>query len=92
MRAAFPDQTELRMALSDDDALSIAATIAEADAKQPAHLAAALAELELIRQEGEPEGFAARAAQGERAHKAIGRFWEAFEGQMVEGVELVRRR
>lgn len=83
---------ELRMALSDDDALELARTVSEAEAREPGLLAAALGEFDDAVAEGEPAGIAARAAYGERLGKILGRFWEAFEGQVIEGVEIVRRR
>lgn len=90
---ALADQAEApRMALSDDDALELARTVSEQDAQHPALLAAALGEFDAAVKEGEPTGLAARAAYGERIGKILGRFWEAFEGQPVLGVEIVRRR
>lgn len=86
------DVPELRRALSDDDALELARTVTEEEARDFGGLVAALAEFDAAVEEGEPAGLAARALYGERVGKILGRFWDSFEGQVVEGVEIVRRR
>lgn len=82
----------LRMSLSDDDALELAMSLEEGEAKNAELLATALEEITAITDEPEPEAPAARAKYGADLWAAIGRFWEAFEGQVVSGVEIVRRR
>jgi len=85
--AGAPD---LVLPLSDSDALVLATEIGAKACRFPVVVAAALADLEAIGPQ--PEGVDAVVAWAGKVQAARAKFWDAFEGETVDGVRIIRRR
>lgn len=86
--------TDVRVPLSTPAAVELARELAQGEAKHPDLLASALrAWDELAAQPAaEPDDFEATLAKARAAGVVADVFWEAFEGQTVDGAEIIRRR
>jgi hypothetical protein len=91
---ALAGAKEIRLALATPAAVAVARELAPADARHPEQLAAALQawdEYAALPVPG-PDEFDATLAHAKAGGVAADVFWEAFEGQPVDGVEIIRRR
>lgn len=81
---------EIRMAMTTQDAVELAGELAAGEARHADALAAGLAALAEVGQA--PTDVEAIIEWGRKRAAAADQFWDAFEGQVVDGVEIVRRR
>jgi hypothetical protein len=82
-----------RLALSTEDASQLAAEMDSEDLRHPEAVAVGVAALIEVGETAPPSGDSERSMRFfEQLSKAADKFWDAFEGQVVEGVEIVRRR
>jgi hypothetical protein len=85
---------DFRLALATPAAVAIAKALEPAEARYPEQLAAALQAWDeyAALPVPAPDDFDAAIAHSKAAGVAAEVFWEAFEGQPVDGVEIIRRR
>ena len=81
---------ELRMPMSTQDAVRLAGELKQGEARHPQALLEGVdAWAALGPAPTDPE---AQIAYGTQVAKAADKFWNGFEQQVVDGVEIVRRR
>lgn len=87
--------TEFRMPMATPDAVALAGELLTDDVTprfaHTAHVSAALA-AELASAAPEEGDFEGQLARADRIKRAAATFWDAFEGESVDGVEIIRRR
>jgi hypothetical protein len=83
---------EFRMPMSTKDAIALAAELEEAEVRHPAAVVAGLAALQNIGQSPEKDDSEGVMRFFNELSKAATIFWDGFEGQTVDGVEIIRRR
>jgi hypothetical protein len=87
---AKPGAEVIRMRLSTAEAVELAKSLDSASVRHPKQLAAAVADFAVTDpQPTEPEALLSWAA---REQRRATEFWSAFEGEVVQGVEIIRRR
>lgn len=91
--AAFRFTTGVaRLALTDAEGLQLVGEIGFEDRRFPAELQAATEQFSALVLNERPMDPEALAAWGQQYVDARRRFWEALEGEVVGGVEIVRLR
>jgi hypothetical protein len=83
---------EIRLALPTPVAVALAKELDPAQARHPEQLAAALAQHDALPAAPSGDDVEALAAYGTAYGAVAGAFWDAFEGQTIDGVEIIRRR
>lgn len=83
---------EFRLQLATDKGAALAAELSSAELRHPELATEAVAGFTAAVAEDEPAEFEARMKWRQDLSDAADRFWEAFEGQIVDGVEIIRRR
>lgn len=82
--------TEIRMPMSTLDALELAQELNADDLRHAEKVGNAVAEFATL--PAEPAEFEARLVHMKAMKDLTDKFWDAFEGQPVDGVEIIRRR
>lgn len=85
---------EVRLQLATDKAVGLAKELAASEHRHPEKLAAAIERFEAAVAAPDPaaDDFEGRLASVKELDEASKAFWDAFEGQVVDGVEIIRRR
>ena len=83
---------EVRMPLGDDEAIELAKEMTPAELRHPELVKTALDSVASLSSTKEPAEFEARLQHLQAHAEARKKFWDAFEGQEVSGVEIIRRR
>jgi hypothetical protein len=89
---ALAGAKEIRLALATPAAVALAKEIGPTAARYPDRLVAALAQYDALPAAPAPDDVEALASYGRAYGAASESFWDAFEGQVVDGVEIIRRR
>ena len=84
--------SEKRIGLTDTEGVQLAGELDPASVRFPEELASARGEFSALLAAERPTDPEALAAWGQAYVAARRRFWEAFEGEVVSGVVIVRRR
>lgn len=88
----FGGASHHRLPLDTDQAVELARLLEEGEARHADQLKAALVEYDELAKQEEPS-FIDEKVKYYQAHGEVAKeFWDAFEGQEVEGVEIIRRR
>jgi hypothetical protein len=83
---------EIRLALPTPAAVALAKELDPAQARHPEQLAAAIAQHDALQAAPSADDVEALAAYGAAYGAVATAFWDAFEGQTIDGVEIIRRR
>ncbi len=85
---------EVRLQLATDKAVALAKELSSSELRHADKAAAAIARFEaaVARPDPAADDFEGRLAAVKELDEASKSFWDAFEGQVVDGVEIIRRR
>lgn len=88
---AYGPSAPIRRYLTDPEAVALAKELKPAECRHPALLGAALDAIAKVPPMPKSENPNAILAWAQKSDAALRAFWNAFEGQEVEGVEIMRR-